>query len=185
MKPFDALKVGELRQELQARGVVDTTMVKPILNEMLEDILRGVARVPALLLADPSRSLSSLNLDRYEVVASEPLHDLKGHHFNLITELPHVLSDGDVSTQCTHLISCCLAKEKSGADLRRVVIQLFLLLKDLDSSNKILLLLQSSKFVKSCIQVTIGDLLGSYFSYTIAVGFIWSCVWTYFLHQKS
>lgn len=100
--------------------------------------------MPALLLTDPSRSLSSLNLDRYEVVASEPLHDLKGHIINLITELPYVLLDGDISTQCTHLISCCLAKEKkSGADLWRVIIQLFLLLKDLDSSTKILLLLQT------------------------------------------
>ena len=66
LKPFDALKVGELRQELRARGVVDISMVKPILNEMLEDILRGVARVPALLLTDPSRSL---NLVRYETTA--------------------------------------------------------------------------------------------------------------------
>ena len=49
---------------------------------MLDDILRGVARLPALLLTDPSRSLLSLNLDRYEVVASEPLHDLKGHIIN-------------------------------------------------------------------------------------------------------
>lgn len=43
--------------------------------------------------------------------------------------------------KCTHLIDCCLAKEKkSGADLRRVVIQIYLLLKDLDCSPKIILL---------------------------------------------
>lgn len=141
LKPFDALKVDELRQELGARGVADISMTKLILSDMLDDILRGVARVPALLLTDPSHSLLSLNLDRYEVVASEPLHDLKGHIINLITELPHVLPNGDITTQCTHLISCCLAKEKkSGADLLRVAIQLFLLLKDLDVSSKILLL---------------------------------------------
>ena len=50
---------------------------------MFDDILRGVARVPALL-TDPCRSLLSLNLHKYEVVASEPLHDLKGHIINLI-----------------------------------------------------------------------------------------------------
>lgn len=83
-------------------------MTKPIL---IQDILRGVVRVPAVLLTDPSCSLLSLNLDRYEVVASEPLHDLKGHFINLITELPYVLPDGDIATQYTHLISC-LAKEK-------------------------------------------------------------------------
>ena len=78
---------------------------------MLDNILRGVARLPALL-TDPSRSLLCLDLDKYEVVANEPLHDLKGHIINLITELPHVLPNGDIITQCTHLISCCLAKEK-------------------------------------------------------------------------
>ena len=71
----------------------------------------------------------------------KPLHDLKGHIINLITELPYALPDGNISAQCTHLISCCLTKEKkSGADLRRVIIQLLVLLKDLDSSTKILLL---------------------------------------------
>ncbi len=159
LKPFDTLKVDELRQELRERGVVDTSMVKPILTKILEDILRGVVRVPALLLTDPPRSLSSLTLDMYEAVASEALHDLKGHN-NLIMELPHVLPDDDIKTQCTHLISCCLAKDKeSGADLRRVVIQLFLL-KDVDSSTKLLLLLQTIiKSVKFCTQETIRDLL--------------------------
>ena len=56
-----------------------------------------------------------------------------------------MLPNGDITTQCTHLISCCLTKEKkSGADIQRVVIQLFLL-KDLDVGSKILLLLQIIK----------------------------------------
>ena len=91
---------------------------------MLESTLSGVVRVPALLLTNPTQSLSTLNLDRYEAIASEPLHDLKGHIINLITELPYILPSGDTTAQCNHLI-CCLAKEKkSGADMRRVVIQL-------------------------------------------------------------
>ena len=119
-------------------------MTKPVLHEMLEQLLRGVASVPALLLTNPTQSLSSLNIDRYEVVASEPLHNLKGHIINLLTELPHVLPPRDVTTQCYHLILCCLAKEKkSGADLRRAVIQGFLLLKDLDCGSRVLMLLQT------------------------------------------
>ena len=43
LKPFDALKVDELRQELGARGVADTSMTKPILSDVLDDLLRGVA----------------------------------------------------------------------------------------------------------------------------------------------
>ena len=129
LKPFDSLKVSELREELTARGIQDTTM-KDKVAEMLESTLSGVVRVPALLLTNPTQSLSTLNLDRYEVIASEQLHDLKGHIINFITELPYILPSGDTSAQCNHLISCYLAKEKkSGADMRRVVIQLYLLLK--------------------------------------------------------
>ena len=107
LKPFEALKVDELCRELEARRVADTSMTKPILTNMLENILR-VVRVPALLLTDPSRSLLSLNLDRYEVIASEPLHDLKGHIINLITELLYVLPDGDIATvhSLDLLLSC-------------------------------------------------------------------------------
>ena len=144
LKPFDSLKVDELRQELTARSVSDTTLKKDALNDILECTLKGVVRVPALLLPNPTQSLSTLNLSRYEVLASEPLHDLKGHIINLITELPYILPSGDTTAQCNHLISSCLAKEKkSGADMRRVIIQLYLLLKDLDCGSKILLLLQT------------------------------------------
>ena len=144
LRPFD-LKVKELRSELEARGmVVDNTMHRADLQKSLDKILRGVMRVPALLLSNPTQQLTSLNLEKYEIVASEPLHDIKGHVINLITELPNILPPGDIKSKCTHLIDCCLAKEKkSGADLRRVVIQLYLLLKDLDCSCRVLLLLQS------------------------------------------
>lgn len=137
-----ALKVKELRSELEARGVViNKKMLRDDLQASLDQILRGVMRVPALL---PTQQLSSLNLDKYEVMASEPLHDIKGHVINLITELPSILPPGDTATKCIHLIDSCLAKEKkSGADLRRAVIQIYLLLKDLNCSSKILLLLQT------------------------------------------
>ena len=68
------------------------------------------------------------------MVASEPLHDLKGRILNMVTELPHILQ-GETATRCSHLIDCCLSKQKkSGADLRRLAIQIYLLLKDLDCS---------------------------------------------------
>lgn len=145
LRPFDSLRVNKLKRELGARGVyLKEGLRKDVLQRKLDDILRGVASVPALLLTAPMQSLSSLGLAKYEVVASEPLHDLKGHIVNLITELPYVLPPGDTVKKCSHLIECCLSKvKKSGADLRRIVIQLYLLLKDLDPGSKILLLLQT------------------------------------------
>ena len=144
LKPFD-LKVKELRTELEARGIFVTSQMKrPDLDDLLTQVLGGVTRVPALLLAHPTQQLSSLNLEKYEIVACEPLHDLKGHLINLITKLPSILPPGETKTKCDHLIDNCLSKQKkSGADLRRVVIQLFLLLKDTDCSSRILFLLQS------------------------------------------
>ena len=112
IKPFDNLKVAQLRRELTARGTRDTSGKKEVLREMLDCILKGVMRVPALLLPNPTRTLTSLNLQKYEVLASEPLHDLKGHLINLITELPFILPPGDTTSQCNHLVSSCLAKEK-------------------------------------------------------------------------
>ena len=64
----------------------------------------------------------------------------------MITELPCILPSCDTTTRCNHLISNCLAKERkslTGADMRRVVIQIYLLLKDLVCSSNILLLLQT------------------------------------------
>ena len=89
LKPFDNLKV-ELRKELIARGINDVHQKKPFLLAILEHILRGVMRVPALLLTHPTQNSSEIHLDKYEVVASEPLHDIEGHIINIITELSHM-----------------------------------------------------------------------------------------------
>ncbi len=87
-------------------------MLKANLQKELDEILRGVVRVPVLLITNPTQSLTSLNLSKYEVVASESLHDIKGHIINLITEIPHILPPGNTFTKCTHLIESCLAKEE-------------------------------------------------------------------------
>ena len=118
-------------------------MLRRNLQQSLNEILRGVVRVPALLLADPTHQLASLNLEKYEIVAGEPLHDIKGHVANLITELPNILPP-NAKSKCTHLIEHCINKPKvSGADMRRVVIQLFLQLKNLDCSSRAVFLLHS------------------------------------------
>lgn len=144
LQPFN-LKVNELRMELGARGITaDKKVLREDLQRTLDETLRGVARVPALLLTNPTQDLAALNLQSYEIVACEPLHDIKGHITNVITELPYILPTGNIALKCTHLISCCLAKDKkSGADLRRTAIQIYLLLKDLQCSSKVLLLLQT------------------------------------------
>ena len=132
VRPFDGLKVNELRRELSTRRICCNTGTKKDLQKQLDETLKGVASVPALLLTNPTQNLSSLNLTKYEVVASEPLHDLKGHIVNLLTELLHILPTTESYTaECNHMISTYLAKKKkSGADMRRALIQVLLMLKD-------------------------------------------------------
>ncbi len=85
LKAFAGLKVGELREELHARGIWDTDKPKKELEGVLTQTLRGAQRVPSLLITNPKQSLEDLNLSRYTVLDCEPLHDLKGHLQHLLT----------------------------------------------------------------------------------------------------
>ena len=79
LKTLDNLKVADLRKELQTRGVQTQGILKPQLLSTLTEILQGAQRVPTLLTLYPTQPLSSLNLNKYEVLDCEPLDDLKGH----------------------------------------------------------------------------------------------------------
>ena len=65
LHPLQDLKVAELREELKARGIsIKQGSKKTELQQELDNTLRGVIRVPALLLTDPTESMSTLGLDR-------------------------------------------------------------------------------------------------------------------------
>ena len=126
LKPFDNLKVNELRQELEARGCNTAGKLKQQMQAELDSILKGVQRVPTVLVSHPQQSLASLNLLQYEVLDCEPLHDLKGHIRNLLTEIPYLLPP-PLKVECTKIIETTLGKQKgSGARLRVAIIKVFL-----------------------------------------------------------
>ena len=54
--------------------------------------LRGVQRVPTLLLNNPTQLLDELNLQDYTILDCEPLQDMKGHSQNLVDEVQHILN---------------------------------------------------------------------------------------------
>lgn len=67
------------------------------------------------------------------VLDSEPLHDLKGHLHNLISELPHILP-ADLQVKVEHITNSALSKDKiTCADLRKTAIHLHLLLANSDA----------------------------------------------------
>lgn len=95
------------------------------MQEELDSILKGVQRVPTLLVSHPQQSLGSLNLSRYEVLDCEPLHDLKGHVRNLLAEIPYLLPP-PLKTECIKIIETTLGKQKgSGARLRVAMLKVF------------------------------------------------------------
>ena len=83
-----------------------------------------------MLLENPMQSLASLNLEHYEVLPCEPLHDLKGHIENILHELPELL-DNELKRECKSLLAAGLHHKdtKTGADYRRAVIHVLALLR--------------------------------------------------------
>lgn len=98
IKPLDKLSAKELTNELQAHGVLVDNMDKKQLEAKFEEIRAGINNVPALLQSKPSTSPQVLNLQQYEILPVEPLHDLKGHFSNLIDETV-ALTQGNVKTE--------------------------------------------------------------------------------------
>ena len=97
-------------------------------------MLKGVQRVPSLLLLKPDQKLCNLNLQNY----CEPMHDIKGHLLNLFEELPSILP-ASVKAICETCINICLGKEKkSAADLRATVIRLHMIVMHVMQINALL-----------------------------------------------
>ena len=86
--PFQKLKKEDLQSELDYHGYHSTDETKGQLQEALAHILHGICRPPALMCHEPLKSASDLNIDHYEVLCCEPLHDLSNVIQNIITELP-------------------------------------------------------------------------------------------------
>ena len=88
LKPLGNLRKTQVCDELWARCIPHDVQLKP-----KESFLQPYAqRVPTILINTPTLPLSDLNLGSYCVLDCEPLHDLKGHLINMLTELPHILS---------------------------------------------------------------------------------------------
>ena len=54
----------------------------------LQNEMHGIQRLPALLYNFPNSTLNDLNLSTYEILCTEPLHDVSNHTKNLFNELP-------------------------------------------------------------------------------------------------
>ena len=111
-KPFNALTRQELELELGGRGIFEGNNKKE-LQDLLDENLHGVSRVPALLFNSPSSSLESLNLGSYEILPCEPMHDIAHHIDNLLTELPSHIQDEKCKQKLEEAVSLTTGKKET------------------------------------------------------------------------
>ena len=111
--------------ELKKRDIAVTGKKRTELEEELTKLQKGVANVPALLQHSPETTLESLGLGKYEVLPTEPLHDLKGHFSNIIEEALKTTS-GVVLSALKGIQSTVLNKATLRAsDYRKAVILMY------------------------------------------------------------
>ena len=89
LKIYDHLNKDSISEELRQRNVkYYSHFSTKDLQKLLENEMHGIQRVPALMYKNPTESLSNLNLSKYEILFTEPLHDISNHIKNIYQELP-------------------------------------------------------------------------------------------------
>lgn len=114
------LNGAEAAEELQARGE-QVPRLAGERKESLKGILRGVIRVPALLALDPTAKLEQTGLGRFQILPTEPLHDLKGHLSHVLSELQRHLPQSAAEKYNDILTATVNRQHSRGCDWREAV----------------------------------------------------------------
>ena len=130
--PFD-LNPKELVKELDSRKVDRSGYkeTKKDLEPLLKQTLKGIKRVPILVITDPLANIQHIGLGQYEICMLECMHDLAGHIDNVVTELPHHVKDTNEKLVVKNLVES-LKQEKNMlrcCDKRRILLILAQTLK--------------------------------------------------------
>ena len=100
--------MADLWRELDARDEEIEGLRKPESQAKLSGTLHGIQRVPPLLHLTPESNLADINCSNYNILASEPLHDLKGYVHNVLEELPAQIEDKEEAVNLFCLRICYL-----------------------------------------------------------------------------
>ena len=88
------MSLPELIDEYQQRKIQSPSLNKQSLQTSLNMETHGIQRMPALLFPKPFANLEDINLEKYEILINEPLHDISYHIENIQQKTPyHVLKD--------------------------------------------------------------------------------------------
>ena len=122
-KPVGGLSKEQLGRELAARGVF-SGRTKQELQHLLDMELHGIQRVPALLVNDPCKSLEELLLEKYEILPTEPLHDVAHHIENVFEQFPHHLEAQEGKAFQESITMCFGSKDsKRRVDYRAALVK--------------------------------------------------------------
>ena len=174
IKPFESLNKLQLQQELRSRNIYHGAKTKKDLMAILFKTLKGVQRVPTLLLGNPTEELGNLHLQQYTVLDSEPLQDIKGHFIHLFNNLPAILS-GEIKELCEQIIASNQRKEKlTCAELRLTAIQVYLALANKYPANSdVVSLLETAVSISEICTCHLHSVaLNAFCSYTTVHGCI-------------
>ena len=150
-----------------------------MLGKMLQNEMNGIQRVPALMYNDAFKSLEEVNLQNYEILPCEPLHDITGHIKNLFAELPthlpkeekklfnttvHASFDGkDCKRGCDYRASliklCSVLYQKVSHNVYKILttlceIQQILYAKEISRTSETILRLHNLTFQHACLITT-------------------------------
>ena len=127
--PFENLNIGQLSDELKYRGIdiesKKLKMTKKDLVPQLKMVLKGIKRLPILLLNNPLSCLSHMELANYEITMVECMHDIAYHIDNVLAELPNHVKPNDKIELNSYLDVYNAEKEKKRCcDRRRILLLL-------------------------------------------------------------
>ncbi|XP_069103113.1 LOW QUALITY PROTEIN: uncharacterized protein [Argopecten irradians] len=126
----------DIIKELDARRIFPESDNKQDLQQTLNTTLHGIARPPALLALHPAQSVPT-SLESYEVMTTEPLHDLTGVINNFLQELPHHCPNAKSTLESFVKMSVGTKSQTKGCDARLFMIKLLSLAYSLEKSNQI------------------------------------------------
>ena len=89
LKLYDNLRKPDIIDELHQRIVRSTSSLsqKQLMDLLLYE-MHDIHRLPSLLYDYPHQDLEELNLSQYEILPTEPLHNISNHIKNIYQELP-------------------------------------------------------------------------------------------------
>ena len=89
IKLYENMKKIEIIDELHQRSVkFSFSLPQKDLMSLFQYEMHGIHRLPALLYGYPQKSLGDLNLEQYEILPNEPLHDISNYIKNIYQEIP-------------------------------------------------------------------------------------------------